>query len=56
MKKYEIWKINERGVYELVEATNDGHMAGVIAKALRARGMWIQVCEHGKNTINGASR
>lgn len=51
MKMYEVWKINERGTYELVTTTFEPKLAGKIKKKLIARGVFAQVCEHGKNNI-----
>ena len=40
---YEIWKINEKGIYEIVERVENGVIAGAIKKALIARGVWVQI-------------
>lgn len=53
---FEVWTINGRGVYELFTSVESGVQAGLIAKGLKKRGMWAQVCKHGENNINGASR
>ena len=53
---FEIWIINDRGTYSLFATVSSGTQAGMIAGGLRKRGMWAQVCEHGKNNINGTSR
>ena len=51
MKMYEVWKINERGTYELVTTTFEPKLAGKIKNKLIANGIFAQVCEHGKNNI-----
>lgn len=50
-KMYEVWKINERGTYELVTTTFEPKLAGKIRKKLMDRGIFAQVCERGKNKI-----
>lgn len=40
---YEVWKIGEKGIYELVERVNNGQLAAAIKKALIARGIWAQI-------------
>jgi hypothetical protein len=51
MKIYEIWKINDRGIYELVTTTFEPKLASKIKNKLIAHGTFAQVCEHGKNNI-----
>lgn len=51
MKMYEVWKINDRGTYELVTKTFEPKLAGKIKKKLIDGGIFAQVCEHGKNNI-----
>ena len=43
LKMYEVWKINEKGIYELVERVENGKIAGAIKKAMIARGIWAQI-------------
>ena len=51
MKMFEVWKINERGIYELVTTTFEPKLAGKIKMKLINNGVFAQVCEHGKNHI-----
>ena len=40
---YEVWKIGDKGIYELVERVETGLLAAAIKKALIARGVWVQI-------------
>ena len=53
---FEVWKINDRGVYELVTTTFEPQLAGKIKKKLTARGVFAQVCKAGEMSINGGKR
>ena len=53
MKMYEVWKINERGTYELAKRTKIAEKAALTVKIMRANGKWAQMCKAGENNIIG---
>lgn len=53
---YQVWKINERGVYEKEAEVADATLAAAIKKALIKRGVFAQVCKAGEMSINGGKR
>lgn len=53
---YQVWKINERGVYEKEAEVADAKLAAAIKKALVKRGVWAQICKAGEMSINGGKR
>ena len=53
---FEVWKINDRGVYELVERTKKAEKAALTIKIMRANGIWAQMCKTGEMSINGGKR
>lgn len=48
---FEVWKINDRGIYQLVKRTKDAKKAALTLKILRANGVWAQMCKEGENNI-----
>ena len=50
---YEVWIINERGVYELVKRTKSAEKAALTTKIMRAQGIWTQMCKAGEKKIIG---
>lgn len=50
---FEVWKINERGVYELVKRTNSSEKAALTVKIMRVHGIWVQMCKAGEFNIIG---
>lgn len=52
-KMFEVWKINDRGVYELVKRTKNAEKAALTGKIMRANGKWAQMCKAGENKIIG---
>lgn len=52
---YQVWKINERGVYEKVAEVATPAMAASIQKALEAKGIFVQISKDNKTNIIGDS-
>ena len=50
---FEVWKINDRGVYEMVKRTKNAEKAALTVKIMRANGIWAQMCKTGENRIIG---
>lgn len=50
---YEVWTINDSGVYEMIEETDNPEWAAFTVKHLRARGKWVQMCKAGEMNIIG---
>ena len=50
---FEVWKINDRGVYELVKRTKNAEKAALTVKIMRANGIWVQMCKAGEMNIIG---
>lgn len=50
---FEVWKINDRGVYELVKSTKSAEKAALTVKIMRTNGKWAQMCKTGENKIIG---
>lgn len=48
---FEVWKINDRGVYRLVKRTKNAEKAALTLKILRANGIFAQMCKAGENKI-----
>lgn len=48
---FEVWKINDRGVYELVKRTKNSEKAALTLKILRANGIWAQMCKADEMSI-----
>lgn len=50
---FEVWKINDRGVYELVKRTKSAEKAALTVKIMRAHGIFTQMCKAGEKKIIG---
>ena len=53
---YQVWKINDRGIYEKEAEVDNAILAGAIKRALIKRGVFAQVCKAGEMSINGGER
>ena len=53
---YQVWKINDRGIYEKEAEVDNAILAGAIKRALIKRRVFAQVCKAGEMSINGGER
>lgn len=55
-KMFQIWKINDRGVYEKVSEIDNATLAAAIRKRLIRQGVFAQICKVGEMSIIGKAR
>lgn len=55
-KMFQVWKINDRGVYEKVSEVDNATLAAAIRKLLIRQGVFAQICKVGEMSIIGKAR
>lgn len=55
-KMFQVWKINDRGVYEKVSEIDNATLAAAIRKRLIRQGVFAQICKVGEMSIIGKAR
>lgn len=55
-KMFQVWKINDRGVYEKVSEVYNATLAAAIRKRLIRQGVFAQICKVGEMSIIGKAR
>lgn len=53
---FQVWKINDRGVYEEVSEVDNATLAAAIRKRLIRQGVFAQICKVGEMSIIGKAR
>lgn len=53
---FQVWKINDRGVYEKVSEVDNATLAAEIRKRLIRQGVFAQICKVGEMSIIGKAR
>lgn len=53
---FQVWKINDHGVYEKVAEFDNAEQATLLKKGLIRLGVFAQMCKDGKMKINGGNR